>query len=88
MTVSFELADSLEERLRREVGDLDRFSKEAALVDLYRRGSLTHHELTLSLDLNRFETESLLKLRGVTEDCLTLDEHDRQMAAIRKLGDP
>jgi hypothetical protein len=85
MTVSFELPGMIEEQLRKEFDDLDRVAKEAALVDLYRRGKLTHHELATALGLGRLETESLLKRHHVAEDCVTLEEHDRQLAAVRKL---
>lgn len=85
MTVSFELPSIIEEQLRRQFVDLDQAAKEAALVELYRQGKITHHELATSLGLDRFETEALLRRCGVTEDCVTVEELDRQLAALRKL---
>jgi hypothetical protein len=85
MTVSFQLPDSIENHLRRDLSDLDRFAKEAALVELYRQEKLTHHELATALSLDRFETELLLKRYRVTDDCLTLEEYDEQLATLRKL---
>ena len=85
MTVSFQLPSTIEEHLRRELVDLDQVAKEAALVELYRREKLTHHELGTALALDRFETEALLRRHRVTEDCLTLEELDQQLTTLRKL---
>ena len=41
--------------------NLDGLAKEAALVELYRRGSITQHQLAESLDKTRFEIDELLK---------------------------
>ena len=85
MAVSFQLPSIIEEQLRRELVDLDQVAKEAALVELYRQEKLTHHQLATALGLDRFETEALLKRRGVTEDCVTLEELDEQLATLRKV---
>ena len=85
MTVSFQLPSTIEEQLRKELVDLDQVAKEAALVELYRQEKLTHHELTTALGLDRFETESLLKRHGVTEDCVTAEELDKQLTELRRL---
>ena len=86
MSVSFELPIELEQQLRHEMADLDHVAKEAALVELYRREKITHHELATALGLDRFETEELLKRHNVTEDLITLAEFDEQLASIRKLA--
>ena len=39
----------------------------------------------MALGLDRFETEGVLKRHNVTEDLLTLEEIDQQIAALRKL---
>lgn len=85
MTISFQLPGTVEEQLRGQFVDLDQAAKEAALVELYRQEVLTHHELATSLGLDRFETEALLRRHGVTEDCVTLEELDKQLATLRKL---
>jgi hypothetical protein len=85
MTVTFELPNTTEELLRRETVDLDRAAKEAALVEFYRQGKLTHHELAIALGLDRLETESVLKRHGVTEDCVTAEELGAQLTALRNL---
>jgi hypothetical protein len=85
MTVSFQLPSAIEEELRRQLVDLDQVAKEAALVELYRQEKLTHHELATALGLDRFETETLLQRYRVTEDCITLEEFDKQSTTLRKL---
>ena len=85
MAISFELPSMIEEQLRKELVDLDQVAKEAVLVELYRQEKLTHHELAVALGLDRFETEALLKRHRVTEDCLTLEGLDEQLATLRKL---
>jgi hypothetical protein len=84
MTISFELPESIEQYLRDLVGDLDAVAKEAALVELYRQSKLTHHQLATALGLERFETDGLLKRHGVTEDLITLEEFDEQVAGLRQ----
>lgn len=86
MTVSFQLPSNIEEQLRRELVDLDQVAKEAALVELYRQEQLSHHELATALGLDRFETEALLKRHRVTEDCVTPEELDKQLATLRRLA--
>jgi len=85
MTISFQLPTGIERHLREELADLDQIAKEAALVELYRREKLTHHELATALGLDRFETEALLKRHRVTEDLITAEELDEQLKSLRKL---
>ena len=67
-TVSFQLPANVEQQLRRELGDLNVVAKEAALVELYRQGQLSHGKLAESLGLSRYETDAVLKRHNVTED--------------------
>jgi hypothetical protein len=80
MSVCINLPSALEAQLRRDVQDLDQTAKEALLVDLYRRGIITHHELAESLGRARFQVEVLLGRYGVVEDLPTA-EHVLQEAA-------
>lgn len=86
MTVSIQLPNAIEEQLRRTVPNLEQVAKEAALVDLYRAGKLTHHELAVALELDRFETEQLLSRHRVTEDLISADEYAQQLASVRGLS--
>jgi hypothetical protein len=85
MPVAFQLPEAIEQRLRRELFDLDYVAKEAALVELYRQQKLTHYELATALGLDRFETDGLLKRRNVSEDLITAEELGAQLAVSRKL---
>jgi hypothetical protein len=85
MTITFQLPDTIEQHLRKEVGDVDQAAKEAALVELYRQEKLTHHQLATALDLDRFETDAVLKRHNVTEDLITPAEFGEQLAGLRKL---
>ncbi len=85
MAITIELPDVLERQLRIELSDLDQIAKEAALVELYRRQSLTRHQLGTALNLDRLSTDGLLKRHHVTEDLLTIEQFNRQSAALREL---
>jgi predicted HTH domain antitoxin len=83
-TISFQLPDDVDRRLRRELGDLDAVSKEAALVELYRQGQLSHGSLAESLGISRYEADGFLKRHNVVEDLLTQEEFDEQLNGLRK----
>jgi predicted HTH domain antitoxin len=85
MSITFNLPAAVEENLRAQLGDLDEAAKEAALVELYRQGKLSHGQLAESLGISRDEASALLKRHNVTEDLLTIDEFDEQMEQLRKL---
>ena len=85
MSVSFDLPENIEKQLREELGDLDAAAKEAALVELYRQGTLSHGTLAESLGISRYQLDGILKRHNVTEDLITLEEFDEQMRDLRKL---
>ena len=85
MAISFELPVAIEEQLRRDHADLDVVAKEAALIELYRQGRITQHQLGLSLDKSRFEVEELLKRHKVTEDLDTAEQVAEQITILRRL---
>lgn len=87
MSISFDLPASVEDQLRRELADLDSAAKEAALVELYRQGRLTHHQLGLCLGLERHETDGLLKRHNVVEDLPRAEALADQIATLRRLID-
>lgn len=63
--VHIDLPQEIEERLRRECGDLDSLAREAMGVELYRQGRLTHVQLSRLLELSRYDTDGVLKRHGV-----------------------
>lgn len=80
MTISFDIPPNIEQALRSCGQDLSQVAKEAALVELYRQDRITQFELAAALGLSRYETDGVLKRHGVTEDLLTVDEFERQVA--------
>ncbi|NLX98040.1 MAG: hypothetical protein GXY83_17905 [Rhodopirellula sp.] len=80
LSVTFDLPADVEDKLRREVRNLDADVKEAYALELFRRGKLSHWELSRVLNLDRFETDAYLKRRGTFEGSLTMAdlEADRQ----------
>jgi predicted HTH domain antitoxin len=85
VTVSFQLPESIEEGLRAELGDLSAAAKEAALVELYRQGQLSHGQFAECLGISRYEADGVLKRHGVVEDLLTPAELDKQLSELRGL---
>jgi hypothetical protein len=87
MTISFEIPEDIEQRLRggEENVDFSREAREAYLVDLYRRHKVTHHQLGRALGLDRFDTDVLLKGHGVELE-LSLEEFNAEVASLRELG--
>jgi predicted HTH domain antitoxin len=85
MAVTFQLPSDLERSLRHDFKDLEGEAKEAFLVDLYRRGNLSHLALSQALGLDRFETEDLLHKHNVTEDLGTLEDYLEDARTLEKL---
>jgi len=80
LNVTIDLPADLEEMLRRETADLSADVKEAYALELFRRGRLSHCDLSRVLGLDRFETDAYLKRHNVFEGSLTMAEleADRQ----------
>ncbi len=83
MAINIELPESIERKLRSDLGDLGAAGKEAMLIELYRQGKLTRYELSEALGVGRFETDGILKRHNVTEDLPTSDELDERLASAR-----
>lgn len=84
--IEIKLPDEIEQRLRRDIRDIEGVCREAALVELYRRGEVSHGELAAGLSLSRYEVDGLLRRYGVTEDLLTEEELDQQVSGFGKLA--
>jgi hypothetical protein len=85
MVLTIDLPDDVEQRIRAQNPGLESQAREIILVDLYRRGQLTHHALSQALRLDRFETEEVLHKHKVTEDLGTLEEHLAEVRAVQEL---
>ncbi|MDX1963176.1 MAG: UPF0175 family protein [Pirellulales bacterium] len=87
MSVTFDLPPELELQLRQDLANLDLLAKEAAMVELYRLGKLSHVELSTVLRLDRFATDALLKQYHVIEDLQSVEEFKAESEALHKLLD-
>jgi hypothetical protein len=85
MAVTFQLPEDVERRLRAQSRDLEAEAKESFLVDLYRRGELTHLALSQALGLDRLQTEEVLHKHNVTEDLGTLEDNLAEVRAVQAL---
>lgn len=84
MSIQFEIPKKIEDQVRSGGIDPAQTAKELFLVDLYRREQITHHELAEALGLDRYETDGVLKRRGVEIE-LALEEFRSQVHSLREL---
>ena len=85
MSISFELPPQIEQQIRSDGTDLDREAKEVYLIDLFRRGLVSHYDFGQALDLDRFETDALLNRHRVAERSLTHEDVDADVRSIDAL---
>jgi predicted HTH domain antitoxin len=85
VTLNLDLPADVEKHLRAETPDLGADVREAYAVELFRRGRLTHHELSRILGLDRFATDALLKTHKVTEDLPTAEEIEADRRTLERL---
>jgi predicted HTH domain antitoxin len=85
MAVTIQLPNDVEQRLRSEVPNLDGEATEALLLDLFRRGKLSHFELSKILGLDRFQTDALLKRHNIFEGSPTSQDLDEQQKTMERV---
>lgn len=85
LKVTLELPSDVEEKLRAETPNLDADVREAYALELFRRGKLSHYELSRVLGLDRFETDAYLKRRNVFEGSLTMTDIDADRKTLKEL---
>ncbi len=88
MAVTIHLPADVEQRLRAQTPDLETELKEAVALDLFRRGKLSHYELSKMLGLDRFETDAYLKRHNVVEGSLTMQDLDEQARTLDRVLGP
>jgi predicted HTH domain antitoxin len=88
MAVTFQLPADVEQKLRAESRDLEGEAKEAYAVELFRRGKLTHYELSKVLGLDRVETDAFLKRHNVYEGSLTDDDLEADRKTLERVLGP
>ncbi|MGA3067398.1 MAG: UPF0175 family protein [Tepidisphaeraceae bacterium] len=85
MPVTFQLPADVERKLRAECPDLEGAAKEAYVLDLFRRGKLTHFELSRVLSLDGVETDALLKRHNVFEGSLTSEDLEADRTTLEQV---
>lgn len=85
LTVRLDLPADIEKKLHQEGSHLDKEVKEAYVLELFRRGRLSHYELSRVLGIDRPETDAYLKRHNVLEGSLTMDDLDADLQTLRKL---
>ena len=82
--VTLNLPPHVEEKLRARAETLTDEVRTAYTIELFRRGELTHHQLSQTLGLNRFDTDALLKERGLMIE-LSKEEFTEELQGLRQL---
>ncbi|CAG1010018.1 hypothetical protein PHYC_03783 [Phycisphaerales bacterium] len=83
MTISLNLPKEIEDVLRRRGSDPGKIVLDAALVDLYRRHEITHHQLATALGLGRLAVDEVLKRHNVPLD-ISVEELREEVASLRR----
>ncbi len=82
----FELPPDIEQRLRKETPDISKEVQEVFVLELFRRGKISHHELSCALELDRIETDAYLKKRGVFEGSLSFKDLEADYQTLQSLN--
>ena len=85
LKVTLDLPPEVEEKLRRETPNLDADVNEAYALELFRRGQISHFELSQVLGLDRFETDAWLKRHKVFEGSLTMADLEADRQTLRRV---
>ena len=88
MAVTIQLPVDVEQRLRAETPDLDAEVTEGVALDLFRRGKLSHAELSTVLGFDRFETDAYLQRHRVIEGTLTMADLEEQTRTLDRILGP
>lgn len=85
LTVTLDFPADVVERLRQESANLSADVKEAYAMELFRRGKLSHFELSQVLHLDRFQTDAYLKQHGVFEGSLSADDLEQDRNTLHRI---
>jgi predicted HTH domain antitoxin len=89
MPVVIEFPKDIEESLRQTNPNLERDATEAYAVELFRKGALSHYELSRALGIDRFETDEVLVRHKCYEQSVTHADVERDVETLRTFpGDP
>lgn len=85
LTIRLDLPPDVERKLREETANLAEEVKEAYVLDLFRKGRLSHYELSTVIGLDRFETDAYLKRHNVFEGSPTQEDLEADFQTLRTL---
>lgn len=85
-TVRFELPPDIEQRLRQEAPDISKEVQEVFVLELFRRGKISHYELSRVLGLDRIEIDVYLKKHAVFEGSLSLKDLEADYQTLQNLN--
>lgn len=85
LNVTLDFPTDLEEKLRRDATNLDADVKEAFVIQLFRRGKISHYDLSRILGLDRFETDAWLKRHRVYEGSQAMADLEADRQALERL---
>jgi hypothetical protein len=88
MAVTFQLPPDVEKRLRAESLDLDAEAREASALELFRRGKLSHFELSQILGLDRFQTDAYLIQHKVYDGSLKAEDLEADKQTLDRVLGP
>jgi predicted HTH domain antitoxin len=88
LTIKLDLPRDIEERLRAEGVNVDAEVKEAFAIELFRRGKLSHYELSQLLSLDRFQTDAYLKQHQIFEGSQKWDDLESDHVTIERVLSP
>ena len=88
MPLTIQLPSDVEKRLRADTPNLDLEAKEAVALDLFRKGKVSHYELSRILGLDRFATDAYLKRHNVVEGSLTMEDLNEQGETLNRVLGP
>jgi len=80
-----ELPPDIELRLRQENPEISKELQEEVVLDIFRRGKISHHELSRVLGLDRIETDVYLNEHRVFEGSLTNEDLEADYQALKNL---
>lgn len=84
MTIRIDIPTSIEDLIRSTGQEVAEAIREAAFVEFYRRGLISHGRLAEILGIARTQLDALLTRHGVTEDLMTHDELAANLDAARQ----
>jgi predicted HTH domain antitoxin len=85
LNVTLNLPAEIEEKLRRESPNLEAEVTEAYALELFRRGKLSHYELSRVLEKDRLQTDAWLKRHNVVEGSPKMADLEADRQTLERL---